>query len=131
MEQLPRFDRDKKSLSKSNSRRFGQGRIVVAHEKFEANPWLTVSDLAVAGRPVQQNESEQGAPTVKLPRGQEFLLPECGSPAELDRIHRGICDSSHLAEILILKDVPSSKFSMLDFVVKTENSSVPPIHFCE
>ena len=80
MEQLPRFDRDKKSLSKSKSRRFGQGRIVVAHEKFETNPWLTVSDLAVAGRPVQQNESEQGAPTVKLPRGQEFLLPECGSP---------------------------------------------------
>ena len=80
MEQLLRFDRDKKSLSKSNTRRFGQGRIVVAHEKFETNPWLTVSDLAVAGRPVQQNESEQGAPTVKLPRGQEFLLPECGSP---------------------------------------------------
>ena len=76
----PRFDRDKRSLQKSNTRRFGTGRVVVSHDKFEENPWLTTSDLAVAGRPVSQDEGSQGAPTVKLPRGQELLLPECGSP---------------------------------------------------
>lgn len=76
----PRFDRDKRSLQKSNSRRFGTGRVVVSHDKYEDNQWLTTSDLAVAGRPVSQDEASQGAPTVKLPRGQELLLPECGSP---------------------------------------------------
>jgi len=75
-----RFDRDKRSLQKSNSRRFGSGRIVVNHDKCDANPWLSTSDLAISGRPVRENESESGAPTIKLPKGQELLLPEAGSP---------------------------------------------------
>lgn len=54
----------------------------MAHDKFEENPWLTVSDLAVAGRPVSLNESESGAPTVKLPKGQDLLLPEAQSPEQ-------------------------------------------------
>lgn len=77
---LPRFDRDKRSLQKSNTRRFGSGRVVVSHDKADDNPWLSTSDLAVNGRPCALNESESGAPTVKLPRGQELLLPENGSP---------------------------------------------------
>ena len=54
----------------------------MAHDKFEENHWLTVSDLAVAGRPVSLNESESGAPTVKLPKGQDLLLPEAQSPEQ-------------------------------------------------
>lgn len=77
---LPRFDRDKRSLQKSNTRRFGSGRLVVSHDKVDENPWLSTSDLAVNGRPCALNESETGAPTVKLPKGQELLLPENGSP---------------------------------------------------
>ena len=64
---------------RATTRRFGTGKVVVSHDKFEENPWLTTSDLAVAGRPVSQDDGSQGAPTVKLPRGQELLLAECGS----------------------------------------------------
>eukprot|EP00435_Cladocopium_sp_Y103_P021182 s564_g5.t1 len=74
------YDRDKRSVQKSNSRRFGSGRIVVSHDKLDSNPWLSTSDLAISGRPVRENESESGAPTIKLPKGQELLLPEAGSP---------------------------------------------------
>lgn len=77
---LLRFDRDKRSIQKSNSRRFGSGRVVVSHDKLDSNPWLSSSDLAINGRPVALNESETGAPTVKLPKGQELLVPENGSP---------------------------------------------------
>ena len=52
----------------------------MSHDKLDSNPWLSSSDLAINGRAVAVNESEMGAPTVKLPRGQELLLPENGSP---------------------------------------------------
>ncbi|CAJ1434150.1 unnamed protein product, partial [Effrenium voratum] len=77
------FDRHTKSAQKSNSRRFSTGRIVVDHAHADANPWLLSSELAVAGRCVAANESERGAPTVMLPKGQELLLPE-GASADSD-----------------------------------------------
>lgn len=52
----------------------------MSHDKLDSNPWLSSSDLAINGRAVAANESEMCAPTVKLPRGQELLLPENGSP---------------------------------------------------
>ena len=76
---LGRFERSKQSQNKSNGRRFGTGRIVVEHGSADQNPFLSSSELAVAGRPVHSDELGQGAPTVRLPKGQELLLPEQAS----------------------------------------------------
>lgn len=56
--------------------------MVVAHEAYEDSIWLQSSELCVSGRPVQAEEASRGAPVCTLPRGQELLLPENGSPDE-------------------------------------------------
>lgn len=80
--EVVRYDRGQRSSTKSNSRRFGTGRLVVEHASADGNAWLRDSELAVYGRAVAGNEGEDGvgAPTVRLPKGQELLLPESGSP---------------------------------------------------
>ena len=67
------FERTKSSDAKSNSKKFGFGRIVVNFEAMQDNPWLLCSELAVAGRPV-------GELAVHLPKGHELLVPVAESP---------------------------------------------------
>ena len=50
------------------------------HAAADQNPWVSVSELAVAGRAVAVNEQDKGAPTVRLPKGQELLIPEPATP---------------------------------------------------
>jgi hypothetical protein len=68
------YDRDKKSDTKSNGRKFGCGRIVTNFDSRDENPWLQSSELAVAGRPLAENS------IIRLPKGHELLIPEGSSP---------------------------------------------------
>ena len=79
-EALTRYARSKTSQAKSNSRRFGSGRIIVDHDTRDSNVWACSSALSLSGRAVAADENEGGAPTIKLPRGQDLLLPEAASP---------------------------------------------------
>ena len=65
---------------KSNTRRFGQGRIICSQTAVDDNEWMN-SELAVAGRVLGSNESADGAPTAVLPRTASILIPESSSPA--------------------------------------------------
>ena len=69
----------KKAEKKSNSRRFGTGRIVCSSSCMDSNIWLE-SELAVFGRVVGQNEMVEGAPLAVLPRTASLLIPEPESP---------------------------------------------------
>lgn len=64
---------------KSNSRKFGSGRVVVSSSGQDRNDWLG-SELAVYGRVVGENELESGAPLAVLPRTASILIPEPASP---------------------------------------------------
>ena len=65
---------------KSNSRRFGTGRLVTSSTNVGDNKWLN-SELAVYGRVVGPNEGVEGAPLAILPRTASLLIPEPASPA--------------------------------------------------
>ena len=65
---------------KSNTRRFGQGRIICSQTAVDDNEWMN-SELAVAGRVLGSNESADGAPTAVLLRTASILIPESSSPA--------------------------------------------------
>ena len=73
------FTRDRRAEVRSNSRRFSEGRIVVAGDTHDQNFWLA-SELAVCGRATSPNEGESGAPTSVLPKSSQLLLPEGSSP---------------------------------------------------
>ena len=70
----------RRAEQKSNTRRFGQGRITCSTSDMDNNMWLG-SELAIAGRPLGNNESMEGAPTAILPRTASILIPEGASPA--------------------------------------------------
>ena len=70
---------NRRAETKSNSRRFGTGRIVTSATDIDNNIWLD-SELAVYGRVVGQNETVEGAPLAILPRTASLLIPEPASP---------------------------------------------------
>jgi hypothetical protein len=70
------YDRGPKSDGKTNARRFGTGRVVVGHDAIDTNSWISESELAVAGRPLNENIQSTIS---RLPRGQELLVPEASS----------------------------------------------------
>lgn len=73
---------------KSNTRRFGQGRILCSQVNQDDNEWLG-SELAVAGRVLGLNEVAEGAPTATLPRTASILIPESSSPVACSLKFRG------------------------------------------
>ncbi|CAK9047272.1 unnamed protein product [Durusdinium trenchii] len=72
--------RERHVESRSNVRRFSTGRLVVNGDSKDSNILWLQSELAVCGRPVSQNEQENGAPTSVLPKASSLLLPEGSSP---------------------------------------------------
>ena len=70
---------NRKADAKSNSRRFGAGRIITSSSMMPENGWLD-GELAVYGRVVGQNEGQDGAPIAVLPRTAAVLVPESSSP---------------------------------------------------
>ena len=70
---------NKRAELKSNSRRFGTGRLVTSSTAVSDNKWLN-SELAVFGRVVGANEGVDGAPLAILPRTASLLIPEPSSP---------------------------------------------------
>ena len=70
----------KKADMRSNSRKFGSGRMVVSATSQEDNVWMG-GELAVYGRVVGPNELQDGgAPLAVLPRTASILIPESASP---------------------------------------------------
>ena len=69
----------KKAEVKSNSRRFGMGRLVTSSSMMDENKWLN-SELAVYGRVCGVNEMAEGVPFAVLPKTASLLIPESSSP---------------------------------------------------
>lgn len=72
----------KRAEAKSNSRRWGAGRVITSSSMLSENDWLD-SELCVSGRPVGPNEMQEGAPIALLPKTAALLIPENSSPAAL------------------------------------------------
>ncbi|CAK9064429.1 Uncharacterized protein SCF082_LOCUS33169 [Durusdinium trenchii] len=76
----------RKAEVKSNSRRFGSGRLIVSANVQEENPWLQ-SELCIFGRTVGPNETEgAGAPLALLPKTASLLIPGPFLPKDSVRI---------------------------------------------
>lgn len=80
----------RRAENKSNTRRFGTGRLLCSSTNLDGNSWLG-SELAVAGRPLGANESAEGAPTAVLPRTASILIPEAASPVTWHLLARNEC----------------------------------------
>ena len=80
---------NKRADQKSNSKRFGSGRIITSSAKLDTNKWLE-SELAVFGRVLGNNEGCEGAPIAILPRTSALLIPEPASP---DALQKDLLDS--------------------------------------
>ncbi|CAL1152126.1 unnamed protein product [Cladocopium goreaui] len=69
----------KRAEAKSNSRRWGAGRVITSSSMLSEKNWLD-SELCVSGRPVGPNEMQEGAPIALLPKTAALLIPENSSP---------------------------------------------------
>ena len=70
---------NRKAETKSNTRKFGTGRIVTSSAATDDNVWLE-TELAMYGRSVGSNELVEGAPLAVLPKSSTILIPEPASP---------------------------------------------------
>lgn len=103
--------------SRSNSRKFGSGRIVTSSTMLDANEWLK-SELAVYGRVVGVNESTEGAPLAVLPRTASILIPESSSPDALRS--QGVAEFEIFFLFLIGQDSPL--FALSFYLVFSKDS---------
>ena len=77
------FARGRGSDMKSNSRKWGEGRLTCNYEARVDNHWQARSELAVAGRPLGRAvyDSDASVPVAQLPRASELLQP--AAPGDL------------------------------------------------
>ena len=94
---------------RSNSRKFGTGRIVTSSTMLSENEWLK-SELAVYGRVVGVNESTEGAPLAVLPRTASILIPESSSPDSLLSQESRCCRMLKFTSLVLFDPGPGFSF---------------------
>ena len=74
------FRRPRRSEPKSNSRKWGEGRVVVNYDSKSDNIWIQNSELVLSGRPMgsaggDEDDSPGVPPTACLPKAAEMFQP--------------------------------------------------------